>query len=629
MFLRLPSSPGRAALAALALFACAPAAAAAAAEPVAVLDSITVVARRVTFGASAAVSSREDLNRSLEQLGLLAVRRGVPLGSDLHADGFKRSDLAVVVDGERYHCACPNRMDPPTSLAIPIELASATWDRTSGALGSALAGRLSLEREEPAQAWRARGALEGDLLRSRDGTATFAVEGRGQRLSARAMAGSSYEDGGGSTFRDRYGFRDERVDFTQADLSWRGRSGPWAWGAQGSVTRDVPYAYLLMDERENDLWNASIAHGDAKLYVNRARHLMDNGLRASAMGMTTTADQATVGALARAAGTDFEAWGREWDARNTIATPMSRAENHLLPRYRQWAVSAARRVPAGAVVVAARLGLSRAGIGDGAALPHYRVLHPGAGDGRLFVPFALVASRGFGPPGRFSALAELASEPPTAEQLYIDVRRPVMMPRRADWLGNPDLRAPLRGSVRGQWADRLATLELGGSWIDGYVLPHSRRVGAVPYLTNRNVGAALLSGRAGGRLPLTEWSVAYTLGWNLSDRTELAEIAPFVAGVTVRPPLAPGLTGLVRLETAAAQDRVDFVLGETRSEAWGRLDLGVRWEPRPGASLAVEVDNVTDALYGEHLSFLRDPFAAGLRVMEPGRTVRLALAIGE
>jgi len=40
-------------------------------------------------------------------------------------------------------------------------------------------------------------------------------------------------------------------------------------------------------------------------------------------------------------------------------------------------------------------------------------------------------------------------------------------------------------------------------------------------------------------------------------------------------------------------------------------------------NLALEVENVTDALYTHHLSYLRDPFAAGLRVWEPGRIVRL------
>lgn len=599
------------------------------ARDVPLLDSITVVARRVHWGASAAVTSRADLQRTLEQLGITGVRRGTPLATDLYADGFKRADLGVTVDGERYHCACPNRMDPPTSLAIPIELAAVAWDRTSAAPGAGLAGRLALQRAEPGEDLRLRAAAEGDVLRARDGNGAFALEGRRQRLSARFAAGESYADGGGSSFHDRYGFRDEHVRYSQADAAWRGAAGGLAWGVQGTRTRDVPYAYLLMDERVNDLWNASLAGRGAKVYANHARHLMDNGLRASTMGMTTTANQTTVGALARARGTELEAFGREWDARNTIATPMRRSENHLLPRYRQWSLTAARRDRLGGWTLASRLAVTRASIGDGSVLPFLRTLHAGAEGARVFAPFALGLSRTAGPQGALGVLAEVASEPPTAEQLWITVRRPVMMPRKADWAGNPELAAPLRASLRGQWDARLARLELGGSWVEGYVLPVARAAGGVPYLTYRNVDAALLSGRADGRLGWAEWSTSYTLGWNLAARTVLAEIAPFTAGLTARPPLARGLQGLVRVETAAAQDRLDRALGETRTVAWGRLDAGLTWTPRDGAALTLEVINVTDALYAQHLSFLRDPFASGLRVTEPGRTLRLAVSAGK
>lgn len=629
MLFRVPSAARRTGF--ILLLVAAPASARAATpENVHQLDSITVIARRVTFGTSAEVSSREDLNRSLERLGLRTVRRGVALGTDLYADGFKRGDVAVVVDGERYHCACPNRMDPPTSLAIPIELADATWDRTSAGVGAGLAGRLSLRREPPSHELRARGGLEGDLVRSRDGSATFAVEGRGQRLSARAMGGESYEDGGGSSFRDRYGFRDERVRYSQGDLAWRGARGRAAWGVQGTVTRDVPYAYLLMDERVNDLWNASLAFGPAKAYASHARHRMDNGLRVSTMGMSTAADQTTVGLLGRLAGADLEAFGREWNANNTIATPMRRAENHLMPRYRQWSASAARRFVAGPAQVAVRAGLARASIGDGAVLPVYRALNPDAERSRWFAPFALGVTRTFGEAARWSAMAEVASEPPGAEQLYITVRRPLMPgATRPDWTGNPALSAPLRASLRGQYDARLATLEIGGSWVDGYVLPRAGRVGMTPHLTYGNGDAALLSGQAGGRLPHAEWALAYTLGWNLASKSELAEIAPFTASVTARPPLFAGIEGLVRVETAAAQNRLDESLGETRTVSWGRLDLGLHWAPRPGAGATLEVVNVTDALYAEHLSYVRDPFASGLRVTAPGRTVRLALTLGD
>ncbi len=40
----------------------------------------------------------------------------------------------------------------------------------------------------------------------------------------------------------------------------------------------------------------------------------------------------------------------------------------------------------------------------------------------------------------------------------------------------------------------------------------------------------------------------------------------------------------------------------------------------------LEIVNLFDAHYYQHLSYQRDPFAAGLHVYEPGRMVRLSVA---
>ena len=607
--------------------------AARAAEPSAVtLDTVQVSSRTVEFGATSTVPSREDLNRSLEQLGIFIVRRGVSLTGDVNAGGFRRGDLAVVVDGERYHCACPNRMDPPTSLAMPVELASATWDRSSAPATAGLAGQLSLHRRTPGQEGSVRGGIEGNLFGSQEGTATVAVERAGQRLAARWTAGRSYEDGGGSSFGDRYGYRTEDVDYAQADLSWHATAAGWTWRAQGALTRDVPYAYLLMDERLNEMWNASLARGAFKVYANRARHLMDNGLRASAMGMSTAADQVTVGAAGAVLGMELESFARTWNANNTIATAMARVENRMMPRYRQWSASAGRTAQAGPVRWHARAGLTRASIGDRSRLSLYRALDAGAEGEAWFVPFAAGAGRQWNHAGGSGAgvSAELASEAPSAEQLFITVRRPMMMgTKKPDWTGAPSLSAPVRATLRGEALSRLARVELSGSYVKDYVMPVARRVSGNAHMTYENSDVALAGTRADGRWGVFEWNAAYTLGWNLDGDRPLSEIAPFVADLSARPRLSGTTRALIRIESAAAQARLDSSLGESRSPAWGRLDVGIDWTPDARTRVALEVINVTDALYSDHLSFTRDPFAAGLRVQEPGRSVRAVLTWGD
>jgi iron complex outermembrane receptor protein len=596
-------------------------------RPVLTLEPITVTGQRLSFGSSTVVPGRHDLNRALEQLGLLTVRRGVPLASDLHADGFKRGDLGVVVDGERYHCACPNRMDPPTSLALPIEIASATWECASAAPTAGLAGQLSLRRSVPGEPWRVRAGLAGTAASGEDLNASLALERRGQRLSGRWARGESYRDARGASFGDRYGYRAEDVRYSQGDLAWRMSRGRLSLGAQASRTRDVPYAYLLMDERENDLWNASIGIGGARAYVNRARHLMNNGLRASTMTMSTLADQVTAGVSGRAWGTEVEGYWRHWNASNVIATPMASRHNHLIPLYRQWSANAARGWTAGAWQASLRAGATRAVIADHLALRDYRALEPGAEAERWFAPFS--ASIGWrAADAGLAAIAEVASEAPGAEQLFIVVRRPMMPVRRPDWIGNPELDAPVRATLRGvAWLGAVEA-EAHASRVADYVEPVRAAIGMTPVTTYAGVEAALAGVRLAARGRHLEWRAAYTAGWNLSGDRPLAEMAPLTASVTGRMPLGRGLEGLARIEGAGRQSRVDPALAETGTPGWARLDLGIGWRGPRGAHVELEVENVTDAYFAQHLSYVRDPFASGARVTEPGRTVRITLTSG-
>lgn len=605
------------------------------AQPAAVafdLDTTLVHSRQLVFGATTILPGREDLNRSLAQLGLHVVRRGPSLSADLNADGFRRADLPATVDGERYHCACPNRMDPPTTLALPIELASVTWDRTSAAPTAGLAGELALVRRAPSKDWRVRGGLEGGAGVTSEGSATASLEGRGQRLGLRAAGGRSYRDARDRSFGALYGYREDDVRWSQSDLSWHAAFGRATAHAQFSRTADVPYAYLLMDERENLVWNGSLAWAGAKFYANRSQHLMDNGLRRSTMGMSTAADQFTAGATGAWRGFEGEAFLRHWNANNTIATSMARVENHMIPRYRQWSAGLARRFDAGATRAHARLAITEAWIADRSRMSLYRTFDPGASPEAWFLPFALGLDRTWADGERIGAglSAEIASEAPTAEQLFITVRRPMMMgTRKPDWTGSPSLRAPVRASLRGEWRSPLARLELGGSYVDAYVLPFARRSGTTSAVTYVNTDVALATARADGRWNVIEWSTSYTLGWNLDGDRALAEAPPFLASISARPSLGHGLRALVRAEAAGAQRRVDATLMEVPTDAWGRADLGIDWIPAARTRIALEVDNVTNSLYAEHLSYARDPFAAGVRVQEPGRSVRVLVTFGD
>jgi iron complex outermembrane receptor protein len=85
---------------------------------------------------------------------------------------------------------------------------------------------------------------------------------------------------------------------------------------------------------------------------------------------------------------------------------------------------------------------------------------------------------------------------------------------------------------------------------------------------------------------------------------------------------------------AADQDDVSSFNGESRSDGWEIMNLYAGWEPWPGGRLVAGIDNVTDALYRDHLSgfnrVANSSVPLGQRLPGPGRSFygRMALRWG-
>ena len=82
------------------------------------------------------------------------------------------------------------------------------------------------------------------------------------------------------------------------------------------------------------------------------------------------------------------------------------------------------------------------------------------------------------------------------------------------------------------------------------------------------------------------------------------------------------LSGHLRHTWNDAQKRVDASLSETPTPSWHRLDVGATFKIN-SVRFALGINNLTNELYYQHLSYLRNPYSSGMRVYEPGRTIRL------
>lgn len=591
------------------------------------LDGVTVSARTLRLGQREAAVGKEALHRTLAQSGVTLIRRGTLLASDVYLDGFKRGDVELVIDGERYPNSCPSRMDPPATRVNPLEIDRVRLDKSSSAAQSGLGGQIAFERAPPSAAWSARANLVRTGLHDRSTDAALALEGRQHRFTGRFVEGASYDDADGRSFGTQYGYQNAEVRYRLTEVSMQGGVAAWSYGASFSYTEDIPFPYLRMDERTNRLWSAYVERAGHKLYVNQTHHVMDNGLRGQAarMFMETDARNLSVGLT----GPAYEVFYRNWDAWNTMVMQggmgVASMEQHLMPDLHQLRAAVTHEARLGPVRMAGKLGLSRISVGDDARLGFFEAAYPEAEAARWFVPFSLSASVTHRPAAALvtGLTAELASAPPSPEYLYVGVQRPMGKPA---WVGNPTLAAPKRATLRGLVSTARLSGEVFGTVVADYAALVPAGTEMRPVTTYETVSAVLTGASVQATWGILGANAAYTWAHNLTDDVPLPEIAPLQGSLTLTAPRYRGVGGYVSTQAAAAQGRVDERLHETRTSSWVRLDAGVSYA-LDVVEVALDVENLTNALYVRHLSYLRDPFAAGTQVYEPGRLLRMSLRV--
>ena len=262
----------------------------------------------------------------LNRNGFSLIRKGVFFAQDIYADGFKKGDVSVVVDGERYHCACPNRMDSPLSRVNPLELESLELNKTAGDIQSGLGGKVSFHRAVPLEPISLKAGLSGSSAASQSFDGSLSAEGFNQRLSVRYSTGLPYEDADGRTFKDLYGYQDN-FKYTLAEATFNGASSLWNYGATFTYTENVSFPYLKMDERDNKVISTHISFNENKVYFNYTYHVMDNDLRQSTMFMESIGKNLTIGAV----GSFYDVYYRNWNLDNVMIMPTMTLNNNMMP----------------------------------------------------------------------------------------------------------------------------------------------------------------------------------------------------------------------------------------------------------------------------------------------------------
>ncbi|MFN3599615.1 MAG: TonB-dependent receptor domain-containing protein, partial [Aquificaceae bacterium] len=104
---------------------------------------------------------------------------------------------------------------------------------------------------------------------------------------------------------------------------------------------------------------------------------------------------------------------------------------------------------------------------------------------------------------------------------------------------------------------------------------------------------------------------------NITDK-DVAEVPPLKGRLGVRYDTGMWYTE-AELLASATQNKVDSDLRETETSGYGIVNLKAGMNYR-GFTINAGVENLFDKKYFEHFSYVRNPFSAGVKIPEPGRS---------
>ncbi|MEN3034363.1 MAG: TonB-dependent receptor [Aquificaceae bacterium] len=245
---------------------------------------------------------------------------------------------------------------------------------------------------------------------------------------------------------------------------------------------------------------------------------------------------------------------------------------------------------------------------------------------------------------------------PDAQERYFVLPMPIMggqcrnpenVPDWCAWVGNPELKpsknTQIELGVKYTKDNTALNARAFVSFVEDYITlgtvrartltPFNMGVANARAMSYVNTGATLTGFEIGFNTKLPagfdlELGVDFVSGkkskkpeFGLND-SDLAEIPP-LRGVLSIGYKKSGAYFRVDTIASASQNRVDSDLRESKTPGWTTVNLTAGYSAKFG-DLRVDVNNVFDRKYFEYLSYVRNPFRAGVSVPEPGRSITLS-----
>ncbi|SEP61215.1 TonB-dependent receptor domain-containing protein [Thalassovita taeanensis] len=596
-------------------------------------------------------------------------------GLELVIRGQSQNQLNIIDGGSFTFGGCPNRMDPPTSIAsvaradkIIVERGYASVTHGPGGSG----GTVILEREAPEfeenKRWEGEfhsGITSNSNTREAGGTISYDL-GNGFYLEAAGeyRTADNYEDGDGNEIRSAYTQKSAGLTFGYD------RNGvDFALDLERDRAEDVLFAGAGMDSPLSetdtirlrggiDLDHGALRRIEGNLFQSNVDHVMDNySLRnpSAMMGMIAPTTSDTWGGKIEAQ-LDFGATRAKFGVDHLSNNRMARG--YMGPIALIEAYDPTREValswPDVTIAQSGLYGETETDLNDSTVLKlgvRYDYVRatsdmadvvPGAASATMtandfYTTYYGTTFDEAREEHNFGGLARLEYKLDASSVLFVGLSRSVRTAdaneramARSNWVGNPDINPEKHNqfdvgyeTVRDNWSFN-ATAYLDK--VDDYIL---RDAVSVPGVTTyRNVSADLKGIELSGSWENNGWSIlsdmTWTHGQNNTDDRPLAQIPPLQGQITLSYGQDKWRAG-GRVNWALEQDRIDPSRDPGVTPGYATLDVFGSYDVSKSAVLIAGADNVTDETYANHLSrsSVFDP--ALVQVNEPGRTFYVKL----
>ena len=614
------------------------------------------------------------------------IRKGF-VANDINLRGFSRDNINVLVDGEKIYGACPNRMDSPifhvsTPQVEKVVITEGPFDvKNQGSM----AGVVNVKTKKPKKGLHLNAGLTAGSFQYKQGYVE--VEGGSDKVKAligyQKRYSKPYKTGEGqkiteykhpNPINDYQGkYINHKIldidNFWASVLLTPDKNNELKINTAYDNAESVFYPYLLMDAVYDRTFRISGEYKykplniKAKIYYNKVKHDMQDKWRKSAVKWTNST-KSTRGYMMRTyaesyvkgfkiekshfiKGIRFDAgidgFIRNWKANNKIMMLDNRG---MIPNVNLKNIgiytNAVYKIRENELNFGIRFDNTKSQADENAygtannnlCQQYYINCNLSKTDTYLsgfildkyYIDKKSYIYTGFGHSVRM----------PDPQERYIALKRPNNPVNKPDWIGNPNLKPSKNNEIDlgTHFKKGRFTLNINGfySKVKDYIYIVQITSLANPTekaMSYKNINATFYGGDINFKALLTDYIYldiggAYQRGKKDSGNgKDIAEIPPLkIRGTLTFDNLK--YYGQVEIIHSFKQDKVDSTLNETPTPSYTVVNIKTAYRLKH-FTVGAGIDNIFDKFYYTHLSYLRNPFSAGMKTPEPGRFIYLNL----